>query len=96
MAENVAESKSEAPVVPPNGAATQAPLVPPQAFQISREDVLGILMLNEREQRVNAELATLRAEGTLQRVLLSQKYGVDFTQYTVDVNQGIATRNPTK
>lgn len=82
--------------IPSNGALpAQAPLVPPappEAFLVAREDVLTVLLQYEQEQRINAQAMALRTEQALLRLQLSQKYGVDFTQYTLDTATNIAKR----
>jgi len=90
--------ENSAPAIPATGALpAQAPLVPPappEAFLVAREDVLTILLQHEQEQRLAAQTAALKTEQTLLRLQLSQKYGVDFTQYTIDTLNNVAKRNP--
>jgi len=72
--------------------ANKTPDSKPDAIMLSREDVLSVHLLYERELRLNAEIQALRHAQTINKFEMSQKYGVDFNEYLVEVENNIARR----
>jgi hypothetical protein len=77
-----------------NGTPTPTPeKTPPEFFQADRADALEMLVLIEREGRLNVEARGLQAAKRELVNRLNAKYGVDIMRYTIDSETGIAKKN---
>lgn len=65
----------------------------PDVIVLAREDVLSVHILYEREMRLNSEINNLRNEQIIVKMQMSNKYGVDFNEYSIDTSNNTAKRN---
>jgi hypothetical protein len=63
----------------------------PKQITLQQEDILRLLLLNEKRRRIEVEQAALCAENENLIGRLNARYGVDLTRYSLSLDSGIAT-----
>jgi len=76
--------KREEPEIDRGGAA--------QEVQIQSEDILRILLMQERGRRIEAEKQAHDADNRNFLQSLSTKYGIDLAKYSINVERAVAVR----
>jgi len=81
-----------------SGAETKSE-APPVEVRLEEVDSLKLALLTEKSRRIDAERSRLDSESRSFQSenveftrALSEKYGVDFQQYSINLDTGIATR----